>query len=116
MEDKAFIEVKNPCPEVVKQVTSKTGCLQRSHDHGAPGKGEKMGCFQSIRPLVVWSGGEMVLGELSVPGSSTNLDYSRTRAYCTCSRCGWGLFGHFFSHLSFSLFFLPLSGRRPDID
>ena len=20
---------------------------------------------------------------------------SRARAYCTCSRCGWGLFGHF---------------------
>ena len=28
---------------------------------------------------------------------------------------GGGLFGHFFSHLS-PLFFLPLSGRRPDID
>ena len=28
-----------------------------------------------------------------------------------------GRFGHFFSRLSFlSLFFLPLSGRRPDID
>ena len=26
-----------------------------------------------------------------------------------------GLFGHFYSHLSF-LFFLPLFGRRPDID
>ena len=31
--------------------------------------------------------------------------YSRARAYCARSRCGWGLFGHFFSHLSFS----PLS-------
>ena len=29
---------------------------------------------------------------------------------------GGGLFGHFFSHLSFSLFSLPLFGRRPDID
>ena len=27
------------------------------------------------------------------------------RAYYTCSRCGLGLFGHFYSHLSFS----PLS-------
>ena len=26
------------------------------------------------------------------------------------------LFGHFYSHLSFSLLFLPLFGRRPDID
>ena len=27
--------------------------------------------------------------------------YSRARAYCTRSRCGWGLFGHFYSQLSF---------------
>ena len=27
--------------------------------------------------------------------------YSRARAYCTRSRCGWGLFGHFYSPLSF---------------
>ena len=33
-------------------------------------------------------------------GPSYNLDYSRARAYCACSRCGWGLFGHFYSHLS----------------
>ena len=37
-----------------------------------------------------WSGGAMVLGKLPVPGRPTNLDYSRTRAYCACSRCGWG--------------------------
>ena len=37
----------------------------------------------------------MVLGKLPVPGSPTNLDWSRARAYCACSRCGWGLFGHF---------------------
>ena len=102
----------------------------------------------------------MVLGKHPVPGRPTYLDYSR--AYCACSRCGWGLLGHFYSHLSFlswgwsggamvlgklpvpgrptiwttvgqgptdvrvgvvwtfflssviSLFFLPLSGRRPD--
>ena len=47
----------------------------------------------------------MVLGKLSVPGHPTNLDNSRARAYCTCSRCELGLFGHFFSRLSF---FLPL--------
>ena len=50
----------------------------------------------------------MVLGKLPVLGRPTNLDYSRARAYCACSRCGWGLFGHFFSHLSF-LFSLSLS-------
>ena len=38
----------------------------------------------------------MVLGKLSVPGRPTNLDNSRTRAYCAYSRCGLGLFGHFF--------------------
>ena len=57
----------------------------------------------------------MVLGKLLVPGRPINLDKSRARAYCACSWCGWGLFGHFFSGLSF-LFFLPLSGRWPDID
>ena len=52
----------------------------------------------------------------SSAGASYNLDYSRARAYCACSRCGWGLFGHFYSHLSFSLLFLPVFGRRLDID
>ena len=47
-----------------------------------------------------WSGGAKVLGKLSVPGRPTSLDDSRARAYCSCSRCGWGLFGHFFPHLS----------------
>ena len=41
-----------------------------------------------------------MLGKLSVPGRPANLDFSRARAYCACSRCGWGLFGHFFYHLS----------------
>ena len=59
-----------------------------------------------------WSGIAMVLGKLPVPGRPTSLEKSRARAYGTCSRCGWGLFGHFYSHLSF----LPPFGRRPDID
>ena len=29
----------------------------------------------------------MMLGKLPVPGRPTNLDYSRARAYCACSRC-----------------------------
>ena len=62
-----------------------------------------------------WSGGAKVLCKLLVPGRPTNLAYSRARAYCACSRCGWGMFGHFFSRLSF-LFSFSLSGRRPDID
>ena len=53
----------------------------------------------------------MVLGKLLVPGRPTNLDYSRARAQCACSRCGWGLFGHFFSRLSF-LFSEKRTDRR----
>ena len=44
-----------------------------------------------------WSGGAMVLGKLPVLGHPTNLDNGGARAYCACSRCGRGLFGHFFS-------------------
>ena len=51
-----------------------------------------------------WSGGA-VLDKLPVPGRST----------CPCSRCGRGLFGHFFYRLSF-LYSFSVSGRRPDID
>ena len=57
----------------------------------------------------------MVLGILPVPGRPAYLDKSRARAFCACSRCGWGLFGHFSLVYHFS-FFLPLSGRRPNID
>ena len=32
----------------------------------------------------------MVLGKSSSAGASYNLYYSRTRASCTCSRCGGG--------------------------
>ena len=50
-----------------------------------------------------WSGDAMILGKLPVPRRPTNLDKSRARVYCACSRCGWGLFGHFslIYHLSF---------------
>ena len=55
----------------------------------------------------------MVLGKLPVPGRPTNLDHSRTRAYCACSGCGWGLFGHFFSRLSFLFSFSLSLGDGP---
>ena len=42
------------------------------------------------------------------PSKDTSLDDSRARAYCACSRWGGGLYGHFFSHLSF-LFSFSLS-------
>ena len=44
----------------------------------------------SLLKIRGWSGGAMVLGKLPVP-ASYNLDESRARAYCACSRCGWGL-------------------------
>ena len=62
------------------------------------------------------TGGAMVLGKLALPGHPTNLDWVGQGPCCACSRCGWGLFGHFFSRLSFLFFFLPPSGKRPNID
>ena len=50
----------------------------------------------------------MVLGKYSEPKGPTNLDNSRAKVYCTCSRCGWGLFAHFFLSSIFSLLFLSL--------
>ena len=47
----------------------------------------------------------MMLGKLPVPGRPSNLADGRARAYCACIGCGWGLFVHFYCHLSFS----PLS-------
>ena len=57
----------------------------------------------------------MVLGKLPVPRRPINLYCSKERVYCSCSMCGCGCLDIFFSSLSF-LFFLPLPGRRPDID
>ena len=54
-----------------------------------------------------------MLGKLPVPGRPTNLDYSRARAYCACSRCGWGLFGHFFSDESLLFSFYRPLGDGP---
>ena len=71
--------------------------------------------FLSYDPSGGWSGGAMVLGKLPVPGRPTNLDKSRARAYCACIRCGRGCLDIFLSSI-ISLFFLSLSGRRPDID
>ena len=48
----------------------------------------------------------MVLDKLSVSGRPNDLDNSRAMSYCVCSR--FGLFGHYFSRLAFSFFFLSL--------
>ena len=55
----------------------------------------------------------MVLGKLPAPGRPTNLEYSRARAYCAYRRCGWGLFGRFFSRLSFLFSFSLSLGDGP---
>ena len=54
----------------------------------------------------------MMQGKLLVPGRPTNLDNSRARAYCACSRCVWGLFGHFSLIYHFS-FLSPSLGDGP---
>ena len=86
--------------------------------------GLRIGFIALIYPLISpfvylfnvrgWSNGAKMLGKLPKPGRPTNLDNSRTKAYCACSRCGRGLFGFFFSLVY--LFFFSLFGRRPDID
>ena len=55
----------------------------------------------------------MALGKFPVPWRPTNLDYSRARANCACGRCGLGLFGHFFSHLSLLFSFSLSLGDGP---
>ena len=55
----------------------------------------------------------MMLGNLPVPGRPTNLDKSRAGACCACSGCGLGLFGHFFSRLSFLFSFSLALGAGP---
>ena len=55
----------------------------------------------------------MVLGKLPVPGRPSDLANNRARAYCACSRCGWGLFGHVYSHLSFLPSFSHSLGDGP---
>ena len=43
----------------------------------------------------------MVLGKLPVPRRPTISNTVGQGPICPCSRGGWGLFGHFYSHLSF---------------
>ena len=56
--------------------------------------------FRFIAGVVRWC---MVVSVLLVPGRPTDLDNSSLRAISVwaCIKCGWGLFRHFFSRLSF---------------
>ena len=57
----------------------------------------------------------MVLGKLPVPGRPTNLDHSRQGLTALAVGAGGDVWTFFLSSV-ISLFFLPLFGRRPDID
>ena len=46
--------------------------------------------FHTVFDKMGWFGGAMALSNFSVPGRPTTLDNSMARAYCACSRCGWG--------------------------
>ena len=66
-------------------------------------------------PICGWSGGAMVLGKLSVPGRPTIWIIVGQGPIALAVGAGGGcLFFLLSSILSF--LFLPLSGRRPDID
>ena len=57
----------------------------------------------------------MVLGKLPVPGRPTNLDKVEQGPTALAVGAG-GVVWTFFLASIFSRFFLPLSGKRPDID
>ena len=78
----------------------------------------RSGCsYQMCQFLINWGGDvvgcAMVLGKRPVSGRLTNLDNIRARAFCNCSRCGWGLFGRFVSRLSFLSSVSLFSGDDP---
>ena len=76
----------------------------------------KVNGYSAIFPAILtkenrgWSGGAMVLGKLPVPGRPTNLGPTALAV-----GAGGGCLDIFLSSI-ISLFFPPLSGRRPDID
>ena len=55
----------------------------------------------------------MVLGKHSVPGRHTNLENSRARAYCACSRCGGGFVWTYFSLVYLFYCLSPSLGDDP---
>ena len=63
-----------------------------------------------------WSGDAMVLGKLPVPGRPTFWIRVGQGPTALAVGAGGGLFGHFYSRLSFLSSFSLSFGRRPDID
>ena len=66
-------------------------------------------------PTALASGGAMVLGKLPVPGRPTWIQVGQGPTALAVV-AGGGCFDIFFISSIISLFFLPLIGRRPDID
>ena len=62
-----------------------------------------------------WSGGAMVLGKLPVPGRPTLWMIVGQGPIALAVGAGGAVWTLFFSPI-LSLLFLPLSGRRPDMD
>ena len=60
-----------------------------------------------------WSGGAMVLGKLPVPGRPTIWIAVGQGPTALAVGAGWGLFGHFYSHLSFLSSFSLSLGDGP---
>ena len=58
----------------------------------------------------------MVLGKLPVPGRPSICITVGQGPTALAVGAGWGLFGPFLLSSILSLLFLPLFGRRPDID
>ena len=58
-----------------------------------------------------------MLGKLPVQGRPTNLDYSRARAFCACSRCGWDCLAIFLSSPGDAIVLgkLPVQGRPTNL-
>ena len=59
-----------------------------------------------------WSGGSMALGKIQVPGRPTIL-ITVGQGPTALAIGGWGLFGHFYSHLSFLFSFSLSLGDGP---
>ena len=77
-------------------------------------KGERLHpCHFRFSQILIegMAGCAMVLGKLPSPGRPADLDNSRAWAFCVCRRCGWGLFGKFFSITSLFFSFLWETAR-----
>ena len=74
-----------------------------------------LGTSYFFRMISGWSGGAMVLGKLPGPGRPTNWMTVGQGPTALAVGAG-GVVWTFLLSSIYSLLFLPLSGRRPDID